>query len=132
MPVIGVITSFGCEADEIMLSCADGKTIFINDADYGKNYVSCADDTCCPPNPYDCAQTMADNNLNEWLLLKQSCDNQTSCSYLFQGSTFTDDVCTPVDSVAYLDIFYTCSPGESKTVIQESPIYEVSFVFLHH
>ena len=51
---------------------------------------------------------MEENDAVEWLVLKLECDNRTECSYLFQGSTFTDDVCAPADSVAYIGIDYTC------------------------
>ena len=106
------MTSFGCEGDNIILSCPVNKAIFISQARYGQYYQTCEASTCCPTHPYDCTQSMEDNNSADWAILKLSCDNQTSCSYLFQGSTFTDDVCTPFDSVAYLDIYYTCLPGK--------------------
>ena len=53
---------------------------------------------------------MEKNNEIDWAVLKMQCDNRTECSYLFQGSTFTDDVCAPADSVAYIEIDYTCLP----------------------
>ena len=56
---------------------------------------------------------MQENNPDEWLLLKLACDNSTECTYLFQGSTFTDDACAPDVIVSYLDIYYTCLPGGS-------------------
>ena len=105
------MTSFGCVADNITLSCSDDKEIFVVSAEYGQYYQSCAEGTCCPPHPLDCTQSMEENNAIDWAVLKLSCDNRTSCDYLFQGSTFTDDVCTPVNSVSYLDIYYTCLPG---------------------
>ena len=109
----GVFSAFGCPADEIQVSCPSNKTIFINNADYGQNKQACGEGTCCPPNPLDCTQDMAESTLDEWVQLKLRCDNRTECSYLFQGSTFTDGVCAPADSVAYLEIDYNCLPGIS-------------------
>ena len=98
-------------ADEIHLSCSNNKTIFVEQADYGQYSRACDEGTCCAPHPYDCTQSMEENNAGDWVLLKLECDNRTECSYLFQGSTFTDDVCAPADSVAYIEILYTCVPG---------------------
>ena len=90
-------------------------TILLTHAEYGQYSQSCDAGTCCTPHPFDCAQSMEENNFDEWLLLKLACDNRTECSYLFQGSTFTDDVCAPLDSVAYLEIYHTCLPGRAVT-----------------
>ena len=114
----GVVSSSGCVGDDMLLSCPPNKTIFISNADYGQFSHGCADGTCCPPHPFDCTQDMEASNFDKWVYLKLRCDNQTACSYLFQGSTFIDDVCTPFDSVAYLDIYYTCLPGEVNVHVQ--------------
>ena len=107
----GISSNFGCLAEEILLSCPNNKNIFVEHADYGQYSQACDEGTCCSPHPYDCTQSMEENNAGDWLLLKLECDNRTECSYLFQGSIFTDDVCAPADSVAYLGIRYSCLPG---------------------
>ena len=112
LPFLGIRSIFGCVAQEIHLACPSNKTIFIEHADYGQYSQTCDEGTCCAPHPYDCTQSMEENDVAEWLLLKLQCDNRTECSYLVKGSIFTDDVCAPVDSVAYLEIDYTCFPGK--------------------
>ena len=98
-------------AEEISLSCSNNKTIFVEHADYGQYSRACDEGTCCAPHPYDCTQSMEENNEFDWAVLKLECDNTIECSYLFEGATFNDARCAPGDSVAYLEIDYTCLPG---------------------
>ena len=107
-------SGFGCVGDQLYLSCPNNKTIFVTSAEYGEYSQPCGEGQCCLPNPFDCVEQVSQNNNANWIDLKLTCDNETECSYLFQGSTFVQK-CTVAEPVSYMNVFYQCLPGDNLT-----------------
>ena len=96
-------------SDVISLTCPANRTIFVVSAVYGQYLYACAD-ACCAPHPIDdCQQDVEETRESDWIALKVTCDNQTSCDYQYLGAGIND---CEVDYVAdYMRVFYTCLPG---------------------
>ena len=66
---------------------------------------------CCMPDQIsDCRVAVKDNRLSDWLGLKASCDNRTSCNYEYLGSVV--DECETNQVAEYLQVYYTCGTGK--------------------
>ena len=103
-------------SDNITLSCADDRTILVVTAVYGRYLHACAD-TCCPPHPVDdCQQDVEATREADWIALKVTCDNKTSCGYQYLGAAIND--CEQDYVADYMRIFYTCLPGTSGLLCQ--------------
>ena len=106
---LGVYQAHGCGGENIQLSCPDNRTIFVTHANYGE-YGPTYTQPYCAPHPYNCYESVSVTDEDQWLYIKYLCDNQTTCSYPFEGSYFDTD-CTPGSPVDYISIYYDCLPG---------------------
>ena len=102
-------SAYGCLNDDVTLSCGDNRAIYVVSAVYGQWAHSCSDG-CCPPHPVtDCRQDVEETRESDWLALKVTCDNKTTCDYQYLGVAIND---CQVDYIAdYMRVFYTCLPG---------------------
>ena len=57
----------------------------------------------------DCRVALKDYRLSDWVGLKASCDNRTSCSYEYLGSVVEE--CGTNQVAEYLQVYYTCGTG---------------------
>ena len=103
-------TDFSCLSDFITPWCFDGGVINITDAYYGLYNTECPEAECCMPDQVDdCRVAVKDNRLSDWVGLKASCDNRTSCNYEYLGSVV--DECETNQVAEYLQVYYTCGTG---------------------
>ena len=93
----------------MVLECQADETLFISEAYYGSNSVSCGEDTCCAPDDVnDCRLSVSDVNADEWLTIRSFCNYETTCVYQYQGQELTD--CGQV-LADYLQLTYVCATG---------------------
>ena len=98
-------SAYGCDLDFITLSCSIGAVINVASASYGQYGNPCSD--CCLPNATsDCTEVMWEIRPSDWLALKYTCDNQTSCEYRNLGSLLEN--CNDPFYADYLTIDYDC------------------------
>lgn len=65
--------------------------------------------SCCAPNPaFDCTVDIESSRPGDWLLLKDTCDNQGSCSVPNLGGLLTE--CGTDVNSDYLQVFFECLP----------------------
>ena len=84
--------------------------IAITDAYYGVFSTKCPDGECCMPDQLeDCRVRVEDNRMSDWVGLKASCDNRTSCNYEYLGSVV--DECASNQVADYLQVYYNCGTG---------------------
>ena len=102
-------SSLGCYSDVLSLSCPNDRTINVSSAYYGM-YDEMCDEGCCTPHQDDCSESMAENSIGEWIILKYRCDNQTDCTYTHEGALINE--CEDQYVADYLQVFYSCLPGE--------------------
>ena len=103
-------TNFGCFSQLITLWCTDGGLINVTDAYYGVYSEPCNSGECCVPDPVDdCRVSVRENRPSDWVALKVSCDNRTSCSYEYKGSEI--DECEDGYLADYMQIYYDCGTG---------------------
>ena len=57
----------------------------------------------------DCTEGMEDATPAEWLILKQVCDEQNSCTFVVQFAVMTS--CAEPLSSDYLVTYFQCLPG---------------------
>ena len=102
-------SAYGCLNDDVTLSCGDNRTIYVVSAVYGQWAHSCSDG-CCPPHPVtDCRQDVEETRESDWLALKVTCDNKTTCDYQYLAAIIND--CLVDYTADYMRVFYTCLPG---------------------
>ena len=104
-------TDFGCFSQLITLWCFDGGVINVTDAYYGQYSESCDGECCMPDQVDDCRVSVLDNRPSDWVGLKLTCDNRTSCSYEYLGSAI--DECEENYLADYMQIYYDCGAGKS-------------------
>lgn len=105
-------SAFGCANDVITLSCPDERTIVVNTAVYGQHQSLC-NISCCPPHPTDdCQEDVSDIRESDWIALKITCDNQTTCDYQYMGALISE--CAFEYTADYMRIFYACLPGKLR------------------
>ena len=63
----------------------------------------------------DCRVSVIDNNPSDWLSLKLTCDNHTSCSYEYLGSAI--DECEEDYLADYMQIYYDCGDGKHNQFV---------------
>ncbi|XP_071848662.1 adhesion G-protein coupled receptor G2-like isoform X2 [Apostichopus japonicus] len=90
-------TEVACERSTLHLSCNDSKVIHIHDALYGRT----SDKICGNTRPPE-SGCEADNSLS---IVKEECENQTSCSVTATNAVFGDP-CIRVGK--YLEVTYSC------------------------
>ena len=99
------------------MSCSDDKTIFVEAAFYGQFGYTCTqtDITCCPPNAReDCIESLEENQVVDWEVLKSLCDGQTSCSFDVQFATLS--TCFDPFISDYMTVNYLCLPGKTEFI----------------
>ena len=104
--------AFQCSAFAMNIACPEDQTILITEANYGQyGYTSTQDDLACkPPHPQeDCTEGMEGNFPAEWVVLKELCDGENSCSFTAQFAVMT--TCGEPSSSDYIDVVYQCLPG---------------------
>ena len=88
-----------CEGSTTSISCQNGKTIKVLDANYGRlNRHTCIDNNM---NDVYCTSS---NSLG---IVQQKCDHKTSCRVSASNSVFGDPC---VGTYKYLEVKYQCSP----------------------
>ena len=95
------------------LECPTGQSIFVVEAHYGQyGYTSTQDDlTCKPPNPqYDCVERMEENRPTDWMIMKELCDGETSCTFFAQIGLMS--TCGESIDAEFTDVVYQCLPGK--------------------
>ena len=113
---------FQCSTYDLTLSCAQNQAIFVISAAYGLyGYNSTQDDITCKPPQYrlDCTESMESNFPTDWLVLKERCDGQTTCTFTAQYGVMS--TCGEGLSADYTDVEYQCLPGKIK----------ISFIILY-
>ena len=109
-------TALGCLDDIITLSCPDTRTLWVTNAFYGRYNYTCSA-TCCPPSPWrDCAVQVEQCEPNDWVALKYTCDNKTSCDWQYTGRVL--DECEAGYVADYMQIFFDCLPGIRERVFE--------------
>ena len=63
----------------------------------------------------DCRVRVEDNRMSDWVGLKASCNNRTSCNYEYLGSVV--DECATNQVADYLQVYYNCGEGYTIFVI---------------
>ena len=109
----GIFGSFACVTDYITISCPANRTILINEALYGQYTSTCPENTCCSPHPInDCLETVEDNSPQDWLVMKEICDNATQCGFQVPGGLVL--TCVDPYDIHYMTVYYSCLPGNYK------------------
>ena len=111
--VLVTYSAFHCAASAVTLQCPTGQTILVVEAHYGQyGYTSTQDDLKCkPPNPqYDCVERMEENAPGDWLIMKELCDGETSCTFVAQVGLMS--TCVETIEAEFTDVLYQCLPGE--------------------
>ena len=106
---VGVYMAFACNQDIISLSCPSNRTINVTSAFYAQ-YTQACSDTCCPPYPGDCKESMEENAPVDWNALTTVCNNQTSCQFENPGRDV--ESCEEPYHSNYALIYFSCLPGK--------------------
>ena len=107
-------SAFQCSAYDVTMQCPTGQTIFVVEAYYGQyGYTSTQDDlTCKPTNPqYDCVERMEENAPGDWLIMKEFCDDKSSCIFVAQDGLMS--TCGESIDAEFTDVIYQCLPGKN-------------------
>ena len=72
--------------------------------------------TCCSPHPEDCGESMEEHAHSDWLTLKDTCHNKTSCS--FENPSGSLESCDEPYLSDYMIVYYNCFPGIFRGCIQ--------------
>ena len=64
-----------------------------------------------PDQDQDCRVSVREDRLSDWVAMKASCSNKTSCSYEYQGSAI--DECEENYLADYMQIYYSCGEGNT-------------------
>ncbi|XP_078616379.1 uncharacterized protein LOC144884783 [Branchiostoma floridae x Branchiostoma japonicum] len=97
----GQKTAYGCRHEYLQLSCAEGETLWILDANFGRTSTThpCSSCNNCPT---DCR---AASSLS---VVRSACQGQRQCSVLAHHSVFGDP-CPGINK--YLEASYRCTTG---------------------
>ena len=120
----GVKQAFACNLHTISLSCARGGKINITSAEYAQYKKSCSD-TCCPPHPEDCKESMDETAPGDWNMLKSACNNKTSCRFQNPGDLLPS--CERPYLSSYAMVYYSCSSGANIIKSICNSLYENHF-----
>ena len=112
---LDLTAAVACNLDYINMTCSDNKTINVTSAYYGQYVTACADEECCIPKPTDCTESMAENHQVDWLILKELCDGENSCSVQTTGGLVQS--CVDPYFSEFTEVYYTCLPGKTCTVM---------------
>jgi len=89
-----------CEGRSRTISCSDGSTIDVINANYGRT----ADGNVCPHSSIRTTSCSAENSLAK---VQELCQGHTSCTLASNNGVFGGDPC--VNTYKYLEVDYICS-----------------------
>ncbi|XP_035696696.1 uncharacterized protein LOC118430094 [Branchiostoma floridae] len=104
----GQKTAYGCRHEYLQLSCAEGETLWVLDANFGRTSTThpCSSCNNCPT---DCR---AASSLS---VVRSACQGQRQCSVLAHHSVFGDP-CSGINK--YLEASYRCITGIGTSRVQ--------------